>query len=213
MSGNLTMTAEPRGRAGKGAARETRRTGRVPAVIYGDHKDPVLVSVEPVELMQHLHGPSFFSHILELNVAGDTHRVLPRDVQFHPVTDVPLHVDFMRVGKGTRITVMVPVDFVDEEKSPGLKKGGVLNVVRHEVEVRCDPDNIPEAITVSLDGLDVGDALRISDAHLPENVKPTITDRDFILGSVGAPTAVRDENVAAAAEGEEGEAEQEGGEE
>ena len=215
MSGNLTMTAEPRDRAGKGAARATRRDGRVPAVIYGDHKDPILVSVEPVELMHHLHGPSFFSHILELQVAGDTHRVLPRDVQFHPVTDVPLHVDFMRVGKGTRITVMVPVDFQDEEKSPGLKKGGVLNIVRHEVEVRCDPDNIPEAIVVSLNGLEIGDALRISDGNLPDTVKPTITDRDFILGSVGAPTAVRDENVAAAAEHEEAEEEEEaeGGEE
>jgi len=199
MSGSLTMTAEPRDRAGKGAARATRRDGRVPAVIYGDHKDPILVSVEPRELMRHLHGPSFFSHILDLQVGGDTHRVLPRDVQFHPVTDVPLHVDFMRVGKGTRITVDIPVDFTDEAKSPGLKKGGVLNIVRHEVEVRCDPDNIPEVIVISLDGLDIGDAIRISHAGLPDTVKPTISDRDFILATIAAPTAVRDENVAAAA--------------
>jgi|TARA_R110002124_G_scaffold9429_2_gene48184 large subunit ribosomal protein L25 len=219
MSGNTTMTAEPRDRAGKGAARATRRSGRVPAVIYGDHKDPILVSVEPVELMRHLHKPGFFSMLMDLNVAGDHHRVLPRDVQFHPVTDAPLHVDFMRIGKGTRITVMIPVQVEDEDKCKGIKRGGVLNQVRHEVEVRCDPENIPDMIVLSLEGLDIGDALRISDAGLPDDVKPTITDRDFVLVTIAAPTVVKDEAAEAQAEaeaeaeeGEEGE-DEEGGEE
>ncbi|UTW52581.1 50S ribosomal protein L25/general stress protein Ctc [bacterium SCSIO 12827] len=219
MSGNTTMTAEPRDRAGKGAARATRRSGRVPAVIYGDHKDPILVSVEPVELMRHLHKPGFFSMLMDLNVAGDHHRVLPRDVQFHPVTDAPLHVDFMRIGKGTRITVMIPVQVENEDKCKGIKRGGVLNQVRHEVEVRCDPENIPDMITLSLEGLDIGDALRISDAGLPADVKPTITDRDFVLVTIAAPTVVKDEAAEAQAEaeaeaeeGEEGE-DEEGGEE
>ncbi|HBT40764.1 MAG TPA: 50S ribosomal protein L25 [Rhodospirillaceae bacterium] len=219
MSGNTTMTAEPRDRAGKGAARATRRSGRVPAVIYGDHKDPILVSVEPVELMRHLHKPGFFSMLMDLNVAGDHHRVLPRDVQFHPVTDAPLHVDFMRIGKGTRITVMIPIQVEDEDKCKGIKRGGVLNQVRHEVEVRCDPENIPDMIVLSLEGLDIGDALRISDAGLPDDVKPTITDRDFVLVTIAAPTVVKDEAAEAQAEaeaeaeeGEEGE-DEEGGEE
>jgi len=142
-------------------------------------------------------------------------------VQFHPVTDVPLHVDFMRVGKGTRVTVMIPVHVEDEAKCRGLKRGGVLNVVRHEVEVRCDPENIPDMITLSLEGLDIGDALRISDAHLPDTVKPTITDRDFVLVTISAPTVVKDEAAEAqaeaeaeqAAEAEEEEGEEEGGEE
>lgn len=203
MSGNTTMTAEPRDRAGKGAARATRRSGRVPAVIYGDHKDPILVSVEPVELMQHLQKSGFYSMLMDLNVAGEHHRVLPRDVQFHPVTDTPMHVDFMRIGKGTRITVMIPIHVKDEEKCAGLKRGGVLNQVRHEVEVRCDPENIPEMITLSLEGLDIGDALRISDAGLPDNVKPTITDRDFVLVTIAAPTVVKDEAAEAQAEGED----------
>jgi len=215
MSGNTTMTAEPRDRAGKGAARATRRSGRVPAVIYGDHKDPILVSVEPVELMRHLHKPGFFSMLMDLNVAGDHHRVLPRDVQFHPVTDAPLHVDFMRIGKGTRITVMIPVHVENEDKCKGIKRGGVLNLVRHEVEVRCDPENIPDMITLSLEGLDIGDALRISDAGLPADVKPTITDRDFVLVTIAAPTVVKDEAAEAQAEGEESEEgeDEEGGEE
>ncbi len=212
MSGN-TMTAEPRDRAGKGAARATRRGGRIPAVVYGDHKDPILVSVEPVELMHRLRGAGFFSQLLDLKVGGDSHRVLPRDVQFHPVSDQPLHVDFMRVGKGTRVTVEIPVVFEDEAKSPGLKRGGVLNIVRHEVEVRCDPENIPETIVLSLDGLEIGDALRISDAGLPDEVQPTIGDRDFILATVAAPTAVKEEAAAAQAEAEAEHAEGDEGEE
>lgn len=199
MSGN-TMTAEPRDRAGKGAARATRRNGRVPAVVYGDHKDPILVSVEPIALMMSLRDSGFFSHLLDLSVGGETVRVLPRDVQFHPVTDQPLHVDFMRIGKGTRITVTIPIEYEGEEKSPGIKLGGVLNVVRHEVEVRCDPENIPETIVLSLEGLEIGDGLRISDAGLPDDVQPTIGDRDFILATIAASTAMSEEAAAAQAE-------------
>ncbi|MEK9671161.1 MAG: 50S ribosomal protein L25/general stress protein Ctc [Rhodospirillaceae bacterium] len=219
MSDN-TMMAEPRDRAGKGAARAIRRSGRIPAVVYGDHKDPILVSVEPIDLIKRLRDHGFFSHLLDLKVGNDTVRVLPRDVQFHPVNDRPLHVDFMRVGKGTRITVDIPVEFKGEEKCPGLRRGGVLNIVRHEVEVRCDPERIPEMIVLSLEGMDIGDALRISDAGLPDDVKPTIGGRDFILATIAAPTAVREEAVAAqaeakaahAAEGEGEEGEGAGGE-
>ena len=138
-------------------------------------------------------------------------------MQFHPVTDAPLHVDFMRIGKGTRITVMIPIQVEDEDKCKGIKRGGVLNQVRHEVEVRCDPENIPDMIVLSLEGLDIGDALRISDAGLPADVKPTITDRDFVLVTIAAPTVVKDEaaEAQAEAEGEEGEEgeDEEGGEE
>lgn len=214
MSDTSHMTAELRDRAGKGAARATRRDGRVPAVIYGDKQDPALVSVHPVDLMQRLRTETFFSKIMELKVGNDSHKVLPRDVQFHPVSDKPLHVDFMRVGKDTVLTIMVPVHYENEGASPGIKRGGVLNVIRHEVEVKCTQETIPEALAIDLTGLDIGDSIRISDAKLPEGVRPTILDRDFMLASVAAPTVVKEAAAEEQADGEEGEeAAEEGGEE
>ncbi|MEQ8193524.1 MAG: 50S ribosomal protein L25/general stress protein Ctc, partial [Rhodospirillales bacterium] len=193
----VVLQAEARDRAGKGAARATRRAGRVPAVIYGNKQTPLMLSLDPVELQQQLNRPGFFAHIFELKVNGDAHRVLARDVQFDPVTDRALHVDFMRFSANTRIEVAVAVHFLNEEASPGLKTGGVLNIVRHEVELDCSPENIPEFLTVDLTGLEIGDSVHISSVTLPEGVRPTITDRDFTVATIAAPTVMTAEDEAA----------------
>ena len=210
MAEAYVLNAEKRERAGKGAARATRRAGRVPAVIYGDKKDSVMISLEPIELTKFINTGGFFSHLVEINVDSDKHRVLARDIQLDPVTDRPVHVDFMRISKGSRVAVMVPIHYVNDEASPGIKRGGVLNVVRHEVELSVNPEAIPEFLEVDLDGLDIGDSVHISAVPLPEGVKPTITDRDFTVATIAAPSAVK----SAASEEEEGEeAGAEGGEE
>src|SRR5882672_11503880 len=164
----LSLSAEARASAGKGAARATRRAGRVPAIIYGDHKDPVLISLEPRELARAASRPGFFATLVDLRVDGDSHRTLPRDVQYHPVSDAPLHVDFMRVGAGAQVTVAVPVVFINHERAPGLRRGGILNIVRHGIEVVCSVDNIPERIVVNLDGLEIGDSIHIGAVEIPE---------------------------------------------
>jgi len=182
------LNAEVRERAGKGAARAIRRAGRVPAVIYGNKQEPVLISVDPVDLMKELQQPGFFSHVYEIALGGETYKVLARDLQTHPVNDLPTHVDFMRFSKKTRLAVNVYVEFVNEEECPGLKEGGVLNVVRHEVELRCSPDAIPESLAADLSGLGIGDTLHISAVALPEGAELTITDRDFTVATIAAPT-------------------------
>jgi len=182
------LDAEIRERAGKGAARATRRAGRVPAVIYGNKQEPVLISVDPVDLMKELQQPGFFSHVYEIAVGGETYKVLARDLQTHPINDLPTHVDFMRFSKKTRLAVDVYVEFINEEECPGLKEGGVLNVVRHDVELRCSPDAIPESLEADLSGLEIGDTLHISAIKLPEGAELTITDRDFTVATIAAPT-------------------------
>jgi len=202
-----TLSAELRSRAGKGAARQTRRDGRVPAVIYGDKQPATLISVEPKDLMKELRKRAFQATVFNIEFSGKKERVLPRDVQFDPVSDKPIHVDFMRVGEHTRVRVAVPVAFLNEVKSPGLKRGGVLNVVRHEIELYCNVDNIPGIISIDLDGLDIGDSVHISMVKLPEGVRPTITDRDFTIASIAVPTIQAVEETvapAATAEGAEG---------
>ncbi len=194
------LSAKLRDRAGKGAARATRRAGLIPAVIYGDKKDPVMVTLEPRSFVRELHKPGFFAKLMDLEIEGVTHRTLPRDVQFHPVTDSPMHVDFLRVGASTKVTVEVPVHFVDQDKSPGLKRGGILNIVRHEIELVCRADAIPEGLTISLEGRDIGDSIHISAVALPEGTHPTITDRDFTIASVAPPTVVREDSAPAAGE-------------
>ena len=216
MAQTIALQAELRERAGKGAARATRRTGRVPAVIYGNKEAPVMISLEPIQLNKELHKPGFFAHIFEINAGGKKERVLARDLQMDPVTDRPLHVDFMRFGKDTKFNVDVVMHFLNEEDSPGLKRGGVLNVVRHEVEFLCSPDNIPEFIEIDLTGLEIGDSIHISALTLPEGVVPTITDRDFTIATIAAPTVAEVEEPtegegAEGAEGAEGE-KAEGGE-
>lgn len=205
MSQSMKLVAEARNGAGKGASRELRRNGRVPAVIYGDKKEPLGVHVEEKALMKLLHTGHFMNSVVELDLAGQIHRTLPKDVQFHPVTDRPTHVDFFRVTANTKVTVAVPVRFVDEAKSPALKRGAVLNIVRHEVEVVCAPDSIPDDLVASLEGLDVGDSLHISAFRLPEGVKPAISDRDFTVATIVAPSALKssegDNETPAAAEG------------
>ena len=199
MADMTTIRVEARDRAGKGAARATRREGRVPGVLYGDKKSVQLISVDPQELARAVHSPGFFARLLHVELAGQKERVLPRDVQFDPVTDRPLHVDFMRVGVGARIVVAVPIQVVDGEKSPGLKRGGLVNVVRHEIELYCNADAIPEKLIVSLDGCDIGDSVHISRIALPAGTKPVISGRDFTVVTVAAPTVVREELAAAQA--------------
>jgi large subunit ribosomal protein L25 len=197
-----TIRAETRGRGGKGPARATRRGGRVPGVLYGEKEPPQLISVAPRELMSEMSRPGFFARLIEVELADGAqpakHRALPRDVQLDPVTDRPLHVDFLRVGKDTPIRVAVPVVFANQANSPGLKRGGILNIVRHDIELMCLADHIPERITVDLEGLEIGDSIHIHMVKLPAGVKPTIA-RDFTIASIAAPTAVREEQAAAAA--------------
>ncbi len=208
MSDTIALPAEPRERVGKGAARAVRRAGRVPAVIYGDRKDPLTISLDPRDVDRELHRPGFFATLFDVEVGGKKHRVLPRDVQLDPVSDRTVHVDFLRVAQDTEVTVNVPVNFMNDEESPGLKRGGVLNIVRHEIEFSCRADAIPQQIDLDLTGLEIGDSVHISMIRLPEGVTPTITDRDFTIATVAAPSAVKAEAAeeqAAAAEGEEGE--------
>ncbi len=193
-----TIAAEARSRAGKGTARATRLKGRVPGVIYGEKQTPELISVESRDLLKELHKGSFFSRLFTINVGSKSERVLARDVQLDPVTDRPIHVDFQRVGKDSKIRIFIPVHFLDQEKSPGLKKGGVLNIVRHEVEFFVQPDNIPESISISLDGMDIGHSIHISAFELPGGIKAVIQDRDFTVATIAAPT--KEEEAAPKAE-------------
>jgi large subunit ribosomal protein L25 len=185
------LAAEPRDRAGKGGARATRRAGFVPGVIYGDKKAPILIALPPKVLAAEMHKAAFRTTLYDVKLGAETHRVLARDVQFHPVSDQPLHVDFQRISKDSVIHVAVPVIFENELKSPGLKRGGVLNVVRHEVELVCRPDNIPAKLIIDLTGLDIGDAVHISHIKLPEGVRPYISDRDFTVATVAPPTVAK----------------------
>ncbi len=210
MSDVSTLNARTRDRVGKGSARATRREGFVPAVIYGDKKDPLPISIELRELTKLLSKPGFFSQLLDLKVDGKDHRVLPRDLQQHPVTDTAWHVDFLRVSATSQLTVDVPVEFVNEDDSPGLRRGGVLNVVRYTVEMSCRADAIPEKLTVDLSGLDIGDSLHISAVNLPEGATPTIDDRDFTVATIAAPTVVADEAAEETAAAEEAKAEEAG---
>ncbi|MDH3580866.1 MAG: 50S ribosomal protein L25/general stress protein Ctc [Hyphomicrobiales bacterium] len=204
------ISAATRQSGGKGAARAVRREGRVPGVIYGDKKPPVPISLEQKELWQQLRTGQFLNTIYSISVDGDATRVIPRDVQMDPVRDFPIHVDFLRLGEGARIAVEVPMSFLNEEESPGLKRGGVLNVVRHTIEVRCLAEAIPERLEGDLTGLDIGDSLHVSAIPLPEGVELTITDRDFTVATIAGRMAeivdeVVEEEDLEGIEGEEGE--------
>jgi large subunit ribosomal protein L25 len=186
-----TFVAERRDRAGRGPARALRRAGKVPAIVYGGKAEPLMVAVTAKAVKHELQGnPRFFSSLLELELAGERLRVLPREAQLHPVTDEPLHLDFIRAAAGGRVTVEVPVVFKNDAASPGLKRGGVLNIVRREVELSCPVDAIPAELVVDLTGVDIGDSVHISHISLPEGVRPTITDRDFTICGVTPPTKV-----------------------
>ncbi len=198
----LQLSAQVREGTGKGAARAVRREGLVPAVIYGDKIDPEPIKLSRKELTQHLQSGRFLSTLYEVEVGGSKTRVIPRDIQFDPIRDFPIHVDFLRLGKGARINVEIGMNFINDEESPGLRRGGVLNVVRYTVELSCPADNIPEELIGDLTGFDIGDSLHISDVNLPVGVTPTITDRDFTIATIATPAdIVEDEEE----EGEEGE--------
>ena len=223
MSEQLTLPAEARERAGKGASRHLRREGRVPAVIYGDKKTPLSVHVEEKRLAKMLSTGHFMNTVVMVDIAGKANRTLPKDVQFHPVSSRPIHVDFLRISEHTQVHVAVPMRFDNEDASPGLKRGGVLNVVVHELEIVCDAAHIPSEIHIPLDGLEIGDSIHISQVKLPEGVTPANTDEDFTVATIVAPSAMKAEEEEAAAadavptvDGEEAEGEgqaAEGGEE
>lgn len=211
MSDQLTLSAEPRDRAGKGASRALRREGRIPAVIYGDKKDPVTIHVEERALNKLLGTGLFMNSLVMVDLNGEVTRTLPKDVAFDPVTDRALHVDFFRLAKGAKVQVNIPVVFVNEEASPGLKRGGVLNVVRFELDLMCDADKIPDQINIDVTGLEIGDSVHISNVTLPEGSESTITDRDFTIAGVTAPSALKSsDDEAEQAEGEEAAAEEAG---
>jgi len=195
----ISLNAELRPRAGKGAARATRRGGRIPGIVYGDNKEPVLISLEPRALTQAVARPGFFATLIDISVDGTTHRTLPRDVQHHPISDAPLHADFMRVAAGAQVTVTVPVAFINHERSVGLRRGGILNVVRHGIEMICSVDNIPDRIVVDLDGLDIGDSIHSGAVEMPAGARPVIQRRDFTIASIAASSAVKEEAAQAAA--------------
>ena len=202
MSEALTLAAEARERAGKGASRALRREGRIPAVVYGGKEEPLGIHVEERLLRRMLGTGHFTNSIVMIEVGGKKLRTLPKDVQFHPVSDLPLHVDFLRLAKDATVEVSVPVLFVNEEDSPGLKRGAVLNIVRHELELICDADRIPDDIRIDVTGLDVGDSIHISSVTLPTGSVSAITDRDFTIATIVAPSGMRSELGDGEAEGE-----------
>ena len=200
-----TIAAASRDRGGKGTARAARRAGKVPAVIYGNDEEPILITIDRIKLEQEINKSGFLIRLLDVEVDDKKHRVLPRDTQFHPVTDRPMHVDFLRYSAKRKLTVEVPVHFLNEDNSPGLKNGGVINIVRHAIEVSCVADSIPESFEIDLAGLEIGDSIHASALILSEGVELTITDRDFTIATIAAPTVMAIEEEVESEEGIEGE--------
>ncbi len=194
------LKAEARERVGKGSARELRRNGLIPAVIYGDKQAPIAIALNTNEVTKRIHAGGFMTTVATIEVDGKKYKVLPKDYQLDPVRDFTMHVDFLRVSGNTQVSVEIPVHFTNEAKSPGLKVGGVLNIVRHQVEVHCPADAIPEFFDIDLSGKKIGDSIHISEVTLPKGVTPVI-DRDFTIATIVAPAAGVDES-AAEAEGE-----------
>jgi large subunit ribosomal protein L25 len=210
MTAAKQIKAQARAKSGKGAARAERRMGRTPAVIYGAGSPAAPISLDSKDIGLRIRAGRFLTTIFEVEVDGKSERVIPRDFQLDPVKDFPIHVDFMRLAAGQTIRVEVPVHFINQETSPGLKRGGTLNIVRHTIEVLSLPEAIPEYLTADLKGLEINDGVHISDMTLPEGVRPVIRERDFTVATIAPPTVlVEAEPTAAAAEGapaEDGEA-------
>ena len=201
------LSAETRQSVGKGNSRALRREGRVPAIIYGNKLEPLSISLSERDLNTELRKEGFFNKLCDLEVGKDKVLVLPQAIALHPVTDRAEHLDFLRVSDNTKVTIETPVKFENEEECPGIKKGGILNIVRYDIEVSCPASNIPELFVVDLTGLELGDSIRFSNIKdVAEGVVPTITDRDFIIASVVAPAALvsEGEDTVDEAEGEEG---------
>lgn len=204
MAEAIELKAWARQRTGKGGARSLRREGRIPGIVYGDKQEPQNISLEPREIAKQLQTGHFQSTIFMLDIEGSKMRVIPRGVQVDPVRDFPIHVDFMRLAKDALVTVDVPVHFLNEAASPGLKRGGVLNVVRHEIPVRCPADQIPDHFDVDLTGLEIGDSVHISAIKLPEGVRTTVTERDFTVATIVGRAAEEAAPAAEAAAAEPG---------
>jgi len=195
----LDLSANAREHSGRGAARALRRDGRVPAIVYGGSEDPQNVDIDIQVLVREVDKGGFENRLVDLDVGGKKVRVLPRDVQIHPVTDVPIHVDFMRLGAVAEVRVNVRAVFINEEDCPGIKRGGLVNVVRHTIEMVCRVEAIPESVECDLTDLEIGDSVHISAVKLPEGVRPVISDRDFTIATIAAPTVVKEEAAEAAA--------------
>ncbi len=182
------LTADARDRVGKGSARALRRGGMIPAVIYGNNQPPVAIALPGKEVTRKIHSSGFLTTVATIEVGSENYKVLPKDFQVDPVSDIPVHIDFLRIGKNTVVTVSIAVHFINEEESPGLTRGGVLNVVRHEIEVTCRADAIPDTFVIDLTGLDIDDVVHVSAIKLPDGVELTTTDRDYTVCTVAPPT-------------------------
>ncbi len=212
---NEVIKAELRTKAGKGSSRAIRRDGLVPAVVYGAKKDVTMITVDHIAVVKLLNTGGFLNTTYDVEIEGKKEMVLPRDVQFHPVSDKPLHVDFLRLAQNATIAINVPVHFLNEEECPGIKQGGIINVVKHDIELSCPANDIPEAIEIDLTGLELGDSVHISSITLPDGVTSVIDDRDFTIATIAAPSGLKDdeEEDEEGVEGEEGEEGEEGAEE
>ena len=188
------LTAETRERAGKGVARALRREGKVPAILYGNKEDPITLSLTIGQLNRLYNTGRAQNTLLDIEINGKSNRAIARDIQLDPVRDTIIHADFLRLGKGAKVTVEVAVNFINDEIAPGIKRGGVLNIVRYSIELDCPADNIPDEIVVDLANADIGDSIHISAVPLPEGAKPTIQDRDFTIATIAAPAGLSDDS-------------------
>tara|TARA_B100001778_G_scaffold171707_1_gene141166 strand:+ start:364 stop:1071 length:708 start_codon:yes stop_codon:yes gene_type:complete len=208
MSKETSLDAELRLGAGKSSVKKVISAGKIPSVIYGLGEDPINISLDRILVQKEINAGGFLTRIFSLNIDGKKNLAIPREVQFHPLSDKPIHVDFLRLAPDSKITLDIPTRFINEETSPGLKRGGVLNVNRRTIQLSCPASNIPEEIIFDLDGLEIGDTIRISSVTLPDGVVPLITDRDFTVASVAAPTVVKEPETPTEGESEgEGEGE------
>ena len=188
MSEIIEIIAEKREKSAN--SNEIRNNGMIPAVVYGEKKDPILISLDRKMIKKELEQPGFFSKQFEIKVEGSSHRVLPKDLQLHPVKETIVHLDFLRIGENTKVTVSIPVKFINENLCEGLKQGGVINIVRHEIEVRSPVNKIPQTFDVNLDGLNIGDSIHVSSIKIDEEVKPVVSDRDFTIATIAPPTVI-----------------------
>jgi len=193
MAETVELKAERKTATGSAAAKKLRKTDAIPAIVYGGTKTPEMITLQRKALWKEVESGTFMSTVYTLDVAGKKERVIPRNVQLDPVRDFLVHVDFLRVSRTSRIDVEVPVTFVGEEESPGLNRGGTMNVVRYTIELNCPAEEIPDTIEIDVSGLDIGDSVHISAVKLPESATPTITDRDFTIASIAAPSALKSE--------------------
>ena len=207
-----SLEASIRNTKSKGEVNSLRQKGDVPAIIYGGTEENQKVSLSKKQIKYLIEQENFLSNIISLNVDGQSIKVLPREVSYDTLTDDPIHIDFLRIVKGAKIIIEIPVRFINNENSPGLKRGGVLNIVRRKIELKCATENVPNELVVDLEGLEIGTSIKISSISLPENVKPTIQGRDFVVATVAAPTVFKEpekpaEEAAVEGEGAEGAAE------